>query len=163
VIQGKRAVSPLIATVLLIAFAVALGAVVMNWGSAYVETTQTATTARYQADVGCNQEVQFNIISISGLPQLCNTSTSINFTIENGPYIDIAAMQLYVIGENAVMKQTLENFSMAKGDITRTGVAYDLATNGTIQQIRFIPIIEVGDRRSVCTQRQKTIDRIRSC
>ncbi|PIN70998.1 hypothetical protein COV94_00090, partial [Candidatus Woesearchaeota archaeon CG11_big_fil_rev_8_21_14_0_20_57_5] len=116
-----------------------------------------------QADVGCNQEVQFDIISISGIPQLCNTSTSINFTIENGPYIDIAAMQLYVIGENAVMKQTLENFSMAKGDITRTGVAYDLATNGTIQQIRFIPIIEVGDRRSVCTQRQKTIDRIRSC
>ena len=37
VITSKKAVSPLIATIILIAFAVALGAVVMNIGKGYVE------------------------------------------------------------------------------------------------------------------------------
>ena len=32
IIKNKKGVSPLIATILLIAFAVALGAVVMSWG-----------------------------------------------------------------------------------------------------------------------------------
>lgn len=35
---GKRGISPLIATVLLVAFAVALGAVVMNWAKGVEET-----------------------------------------------------------------------------------------------------------------------------
>ncbi|MBS3158744.1 hypothetical protein J4206_05650 [Candidatus Woesearchaeota archaeon] len=38
---GKRGISPLIATVLLVAFAVALGAVVMNWAKG-VEEAETS-------------------------------------------------------------------------------------------------------------------------
>ncbi len=41
---GKRGISPLIATVLLVAFAVALGAVVMNWAKG-VEDTETSVGA----------------------------------------------------------------------------------------------------------------------
>lgn len=41
---GKRGISPLIATVLLVAFAVALGAVVMNWAKG-VEETKTPVDA----------------------------------------------------------------------------------------------------------------------
>ena len=41
---GKRGISPLIATVLLVAFAVALGAVVMNWAKGVEETEGPKTT-----------------------------------------------------------------------------------------------------------------------
>lgn len=160
---GKKAVSPLIATVLLIAFAVALGAVVMNWGSAYVKSTQESTSQRYQTDVGCTQELQFDIVKISGIPQICNTSTSVNFTIENGPYIGIDGMQIYVIGEKEVYKTILENLTLLPADIRKVGLPYEVSTNGTIQQIRLIPFIKVNDARSICSQRAKLIDKINSC
>lgn len=35
--MNKKAVSPLVATILLIVFALALGTVVMNWGKVYIE------------------------------------------------------------------------------------------------------------------------------
>ena len=34
---GKQAISPLVATILLLAFSIAIGAVVMSWGESYVE------------------------------------------------------------------------------------------------------------------------------
>ncbi len=37
---GKKALTPLLATVLLVAFALAIGTVTMFWGRAYVEETQ---------------------------------------------------------------------------------------------------------------------------
>ena len=36
--MNKKAVSPLVATLLLVVFAIALGSVVMSWGKAYVES-----------------------------------------------------------------------------------------------------------------------------
>jgi len=60
---GKRGISPLIATVLLVAFAVALGAVVMNWAKGVEETdtsasqvgaaTSTATQGTQASASGC--------------------------------------------------------------------------------------------------------------
>ncbi|MFC1728027.1 archaellin/type IV pilin N-terminal domain-containing protein [Nanoarchaeota archaeon] len=40
--MNKKALSPLVATLLLVVFAIALGSVVMSWGKAYVEQATTA-------------------------------------------------------------------------------------------------------------------------
>ena len=53
---NKKAVSPLIATVLLIAFAVALGAVVMNWGRSYVETTAKYAEEKSDIQILCSRD-----------------------------------------------------------------------------------------------------------
>lgn len=39
--MNKKAVSPLIATLLLVIFSIALGSVVMSWGKQYVESAAT--------------------------------------------------------------------------------------------------------------------------
>jgi len=54
---NKKAVSPLIATVLLIAFAVALGAVVMNWGRSYVETTAEYAERGSDIQILCSRDI----------------------------------------------------------------------------------------------------------
>ena len=38
--MNKRAISPLIATILLVLFALVLGAITMNWGKSYVEAVE---------------------------------------------------------------------------------------------------------------------------
>jgi len=64
---NKRAVSPLIATVLLIAFAVALGAIVMNWGRGYVEDTQDFARESSEGQLTCSSDVQmdFTILDVN--------------------------------------------------------------------------------------------------
>jgi FlaG/FlaF family flagellin (archaellin) len=59
----------LIATVLLIAFAVALGAVVMNWGRSYVEDTALNAQRTSQSKVDCSLGVSIEIKQISGDPK----------------------------------------------------------------------------------------------
>lgn len=55
--NNKKGVSPLIATVLLIAFAVALGAIVMNWGRSYVEDTQDFARESSEGQLRCSSQV----------------------------------------------------------------------------------------------------------
>jgi len=59
--KSKKAIAPLIATVLLIAFAVALGAIVMNWGRAYVEDTASLAQKSSSGQVECTNDVDLQI------------------------------------------------------------------------------------------------------
>ncbi|MBW3017302.1 hypothetical protein KY316_02930, partial [Candidatus Woesearchaeota archaeon] len=61
--MNKKAVSPLIATVLLIAFAVALGAIVMNWGESFVRETQETAEEASEGRLDCTLAVDFEIIN----------------------------------------------------------------------------------------------------
>jgi len=49
--MNKRAISPLVATILLLAFAIALGSVVMAWGKGLIEKAGTAEQPGQDADV----------------------------------------------------------------------------------------------------------------
>src|SRR3989344_7042939 len=50
---NKRGISPLIATVLIIGFTVALSAVVMTWGTGFVRDTTTATAEQTNLALSC--------------------------------------------------------------------------------------------------------------
>src|SRR3989338_5811436 len=68
---SKKAVSPLIATVLLMAFAVALGAIVMTWGKTYVtDTTEDVGTRTLQTRT-CALDVNIALMNIGGSPYIC--------------------------------------------------------------------------------------------
>lgn len=41
--MNKKAISPLIATILLVLFALVLGVITMNWGKSYVESVEEET------------------------------------------------------------------------------------------------------------------------
>jgi flagellin-like protein len=72
----KKGVSPLIATVLLIAFAVALGAIVMNWGRGYVEDTQDFARESSENQLTCSSDVEMDFEVIF-----------VNATDEDGPNV----------------------------------------------------------------------------
>lgn len=57
----KRGISPLIATILLIGFAIAIAAVVFTWGRGYVTETAEKEGSLSQAQLECNQvEIEIN-------------------------------------------------------------------------------------------------------
>jgi len=81
----KRGISPLIATVLLLGFTVALAAVIMTWGMDFVETMQKSTEETANVKVMCATEVDFDIIGV------CETATdgTYDVAIANNGAIDI--------------------------------------------------------------------------
>lgn len=49
--MDKRGLSPLVATLLLVVFALAIGTVTMNWGKSYVEQIKEGTVSGATSDV----------------------------------------------------------------------------------------------------------------
>lgn len=59
--SGKKGMSPLIATILLMAFAVALGAVIMNWSTSIPEGGPDCSEVRLNVNNFCTQNNELHI------------------------------------------------------------------------------------------------------
>jgi len=86
--KKKKAVSPLIATIVLISFTIAIGSLVINWGKQFI-TAQTQ--GLQQAGVECQKE-NADIIKVI----YDKTHSKLAFTIKNTGEIDIAFRKVNV-------------------------------------------------------------------
>ena len=62
---NKRGISPLIATILLIGFTVALAAVVITWGSGFVDRITSGTEDRTTRAIICTSDLNFDILKVT--------------------------------------------------------------------------------------------------
>ena len=62
---NKKGISPLIATVLLIGFTVALAAVVIIWGSGFVSRTTVASSEKTAQTLACTSDLNFDIRKVN--------------------------------------------------------------------------------------------------
>jgi len=156
-LKNKRGVSPLIATVLLIAFAVALGAVVMNWGKTYVQDQADKASTKSDTEIACSFDVSLKWYERNGVKQVCYGDTFIFFMIENGPSKDLTGLKMVVDGElNVYINNSIYNETLTKADIKRINVSYVNASYGAIQQLNIIPRIDVGGVDVICSGRTLT-------
>ena len=141
--NSKKGVSPLIATVLLIAFAVALGAVVMNWGNQQVRS--------HVEEIELCKEVSLSWYSFNSREQICYSDSKIMFTLENGAELEVEDLKIIVVGEKDVFNQEGSITKLRKSDIRKAEVAYDMSTYGTPQEVRLVPIILIDKNKVVCS------------
>jgi len=166
----KKGVSPLIATVLLIAFAVALGAVIMNWGRSFVQERTDDIDTTTIIETGCAQEVRLKVSVVGGTPQVCfgggGTSGHIQFTLDNFGRREIKRVNLVVGGKlDVYTNQSLNNSKIIEGGSIFQNVSYNYVKYGNIDYIRFIPSIDVAGATRVCAGAflQKDASEIRNC
>jgi len=147
-INSKKGVSPLIATVLLIAFAVALGAVVMNWGSEYVRSQATSTGQKSDVKIKCAQDVDLSIVEIDNQPKLCyNNETGaerIEFIMSNDGNVQVESMKVTVISNISQVVSGILNETLPVGDTIFLNVSYDANTNGDAKRFQVLPQIKVS-------------------
>ncbi len=166
--QTKKAVSPLIATVLLIAFTVALGAVVMNWGRGYVEETAAFAKEKSNTQIGCAMDLGLKFHRIGGVLQVCYNDTTpssslLKFTIENSGTRDIEKIQATLIGEKQINVTEIENSTIGKAYIQRFNITYDNGTLGSMQQLKVTPFISVDGKDTPCASNAVTAEDIAKC
>jgi len=147
--RSKKGITPIMATLLLISFAVAVGVVVMNLGRAQVES-----------DAQCAIEIGLKFSEISGQQQLCyEGSGSLKFTLENGININVKGLVVNVIGTDKA-----ETFELNDAEMTKAGT-YLGSVNfaGQIRQVKITPKVILYDNEEICTEQALVSENIPSC
>lgn len=164
---NKKGVSPIIATVLLIAFAVALGAVVMNWGKGFVESTAKNTEEKSNLELACQQELQLSVKKIAGTPKVCyknQSSPYIKVMLENSGTQNITGLQFVIIDSNDATEINKTTISIGPGSVTSYNtIGHNLT--GDIVQIEVIPMIlpRGATTSQLCSKNALEISDIASC
>ncbi len=160
-VADKRGISPLLATLLLIALSIGMGVAVMSWGEDYIEEKAEFVQGVQETLTSCDH-ASFSIILVSGVQQLCQEKNTIKGLIDNGPDADIADFHVRVAGETGVFVQesTLRQ-PLPRG--SATPIAFSIGDIGTIKQIKFTPKIVVSGTPVLCSKQASMIENIRQC
>ncbi len=123
-LTNKKGVSPLIATIFLMAFAVGLGAVVMQFSEGLVGNQEKGA---------CSADFKLAVI-------LCKESDTLKFTAMNVNKVKINGLKVVIEDVNG--EGTLKKYST---DISRNNdFSEELNYKGNLQAVQFIPMIKEG-------------------
>ena len=155
--KNKKAVSPLIATILLIAFAVALGAVVMSWGINVKPLMENPSIEK------CG-DVSLEVQKIKDIPQAfyggSGSDGFIKFTIANTGSYGIDEIILWIVGEKDTNIIDLKQSSIKVGYPLIKEVQYNFDTYGEVKKLKFIPKIKVDGSVITCAKNSLEEERI---
>lgn len=144
----KKGIAPLIATLLLLSFAIAVGVVVMNLGRAQVELG-----AQCAIDIGLeNKGICFN-----------QATGQIHFTVENGINVKVEGLLVNIIGSTSATTAELNSIGLLKAGTYSTNVNYDQITAGQIRQLRIAPKVILFDQELICSEQAIIAENIANC
>ncbi len=144
--RKKKGISPLIATVLILGFTVALAAIIMVWGTRFTTSMQKQTEETANTQMKCATEVDFRISNVCVLPN----NTGYKVTIDNSGQtkLDKLIVRFYAAADNMTTTQNM----------FPTGVDSYAITSGTfngvttaIKYLEAIPIITMAGEQVTCS------------
>ena len=155
----KRGISPLIATVLIIGFTVALAAIIMTWGTTFSKGIQKSTETTTDEQMACAQEVQISLDSACYNP----TKTAVILTIKNDGSKVITAMTARFFTAASVVSTAaipaaagvvIPAFGIITPTVTGATMlpAPGITDTSTIKYVEIIPSITVGTKTVTCAQ-----------
>jgi FlaG/FlaF family flagellin (archaellin) len=165
--NNKKAVSPLIAAVLLIVVTVGIGAVVTGIVRNYV-TENKQTVTEKASDMKCGVEVMINVPTVADSLRICRNSggTQVNFTLENSgsAAVDQLQVKFFSSGGFASNDTVLASgTTLAPGNTTTFAVTN--SASGTLQEVKIVPRVKVVGRSeyAYCTDAALTFSDLSVC
>jgi flagellin-like protein len=148
---GRRGISPLIATVLLIAFAVSIGTMIMNAGKDVLPSA------------GDCSETKLEVQMFSEKPVFCYdiANNKINVMIKNTGSTDVNRLKMRVIlPDFSTEDRDLSDSAIKAGDIKTKNIDY--VHSGKFR-VEIIPVITSGGKEKICSDKYIYVDDIGSC
>jgi len=144
--MNRKAIAPLISTVVLILFAAGLGIVVMNWG--------TSASYAIETKAECDK-TSVNIIEINNKEDMCFKDNNLYFTLENNGEISVDGLRISFIGDSIYQTELYEKQFV--GDIKKKKIQYE--DIGALLKVQIAPILG-GE---VCVKQSIGIENIEVC
>ncbi len=155
----KKGISPLIATVLIIGFTVALAAVILTWGTSFTKQIAKGTEETTETQLACAQDVQFDVKSAcADDADGDGVADGVKFIVENNGNRDIVnfSVRLKITDTNVV------SGSVGSAQIARFGLKTFVATaadipdlagqEGSITEVTLLPVIKIAGKEVTCAQ-----------
>src|SRR3989344_3157546 len=133
---NKKAITPLMVTLLLVSFAVAVGVVVMNIGQAQVEEGAV-----------CPVDIGFVFSS----------------TVENGINANIEELLVNIIGEEKAAASPLSDAKMTRAASYVGKVNFDTSVNGNIRQVKISPTVLLKGVPEICVDQALVVENVPNC
>ena len=145
-IKSKKGISPLIATVLILGFTVALAAVIMIWGTKFTKDIQENTGETATANIACAQDLVMNIQSVCEDKDI---EGHFKITIANNGNADIDTIKgRFYSGSNIGTKDISDDFL----PIYSLGAKIvEVSTISNVVKIELIPSINVNGKNVSCS------------
>lgn len=127
-----KGISPLVATVLLIAFVVAIGGIILTWMNTFARTQTELVEEQASISITCS----YGSINLKN-PKFTSGTTRLSGTIENIGQIELGNITVSIVYQNAT-SQTIELCNSATGAVSCSagnlslGIAEQAAFNVTI-------------------------------
>ena len=128
---GKKGMSPLIATILLMAFAVALGGMIMNWSSSLPAPNSDCSDLKLSIDAFCYKENQ------------------IKLDVRNIGQEEIAEIRLVITSKIVKEEKTILGSGLKKGQSLSVEVPFSNAPGTTVG---ILPARGTPDEPFVCPE-----------
>ena len=156
----KKGISPLIATLLLISTAVAVGTSIMSWGIAFYGEKKLVEDGEFLCgDIG------LEVNKVDNRQQICydKPSSTIEFTITNKGAIKVESFIMWIVGRD--MYTTDLNEGINPGYPLKKKMNYDFSTYGDIKQVHFIPKIKKDNEENqiTCSNKKLVLEKISPC
>ena len=152
--KNNQGIAPIVATLLLLTFAVTIGIVIMNFGRAQV-----------QLESKCAIDIDMSFSEIGGEEQICfnRERDIIELSVENGVNIEVTGLIVNVIGTERAESFDLADSAMSKAGVYLTDLGYNVGANGEIRQVKVIPKITPFDEEVVCTEQALVMESVAEC
>ena len=140
----KRGISPLIATVLILGFTVALAAVIMVWGQRFTTGMQKQTEETATTQMKCATEVDFRVKGV------CAGSGGYRVTVENnkGLKFDKLIVRFFQAADNVQTNETMFSASGVAGYSVSTEAAP--ISLSEVKYVEAIPIVTLSGKQVTC-------------
>jgi flagellin-like protein len=146
---SRKAVSPLIAAVLLIVITVTIGAVVMAIIRTYVTEGEKQVTVGKES-IKCGRDVGMELVIVNGNYQICNGTAedtdlaALNFMVENTGSMDILDAQVRIVGSKSIFQNdSVLNGTLRMGATQLVNMSYDPEGVGEFRQVKIVPRINL--------------------
>jgi hypothetical protein len=171
---GRKGIAEMISVVLLVAFSVAIAALVMNWNTDWIKKTSDEAGSGSDLMINCNLNLGLGIDEVDGERQICynNNTKQIKVVLENTRNTEIDDVQMRVLTDLSMYgPSALDSVYSSGGRLSikpgQAVVAYFNTTNrlnGTIQKINLFPGVLTKGEIALCVESSIDIEGpINSC
>lgn len=154
--SSKKGISPLIATVLLIGFAIAIAILIWFWYGNLIKGS--VDKLGNSGKIVCSSDVQFRVKSIC----VNSTGGQAKVTIENKGS-DIDAFQMSFEGKNGIISTADIGIGISATQTQDINGQFDPAKIGTLSKVTVIPVIIRSSIKTSCVDQKQDITSLPSC
>lgn len=154
----RKGISPLIATVLIIGFTVALAAIIMTWGSSFTKGMQTQAEQSSNIQMKCAQDVALIVDAA------CISGGNLKVTMKNNGAMDITNMTARLFADSTTVAvvdgiKTICTTLTTPAGLSKYGIAsctvtlpQGSVTSANIKRVEVVPVITIEGTTVPCAQ-----------